>query len=324
MVVAPRIASALVVALTLATGAARAKPPRLDFQAPPELTGDVAELRWLPPDRWQAVLDLVGLDAPGAPIRVLLVPEGSPLAQRTPRFITGFAVPEQDTVVLLSQRALSYPYDALPALLTHEVTHVMLWRAAGGRPLPRWFQEGVALYAARERGLADHERLLVGGLGGVEPSTAALDRAFGGSSYGVDTAYAVSGALVQDLVRAHGTSAVGRIAAEVRAGRSFPAAFQAAAGIPLSTFEAAFWRRFHWRYRWLPFLTSGATLWMAITALALLAIARRRQKDAAIRRRWDEEEALAVEALAAATSAAEAENARDGTNRGLVSRWGPH
>src|SRR4029079_3619663 len=98
--------------------------PRLSIEAPPELVGEAAELRYLPEERWAPVLSLVGLRQPGAPIRVLLVPEEDPVARRPPRWVSGFAVPEQDTVVLLPERVLSYPYDSLDALLTHEVTHV--------------------------------------------------------------------------------------------------------------------------------------------------------------------------------------------------------
>ena len=259
---------------------------------------------------------LVGLEGAGAPIHVLLVPEEAPLAQRTPRWITGFAVAERDTVVLLPERVLSYPHDSLGALLTHEVTHVLLARAAGGGELPRWFQEGVALFASREWELQDRERLLLGGVTGVPPSMASLQRAFDGEGYAIETAYAIAGALVQELVREHGRQVVARIAVQAARGESFAAAFRAATGDALGDFEAGFWRRFRWRYRWVPFLTSGATLWLAVTALALLAMARRRQRDAAIRRRWDEEERLATPAAQAATPTASDED--------LVSPWGPH
>jgi hypothetical protein len=306
----------LVVLALLAGIAHGAEPLRLVFEAPPALSGEVAGLRWLPPERWEAVTELVGLDAPGPPIRVLLVPEEHPLARRTPRFIQGFAVAEQSVVVLLPERVSSYPYDSASALLTHEVTHVLLARAAGGRPLPRWFQEGVALLAARDWALADRERLLVGGLSGVPPSTAALERAFSGEGYATDTAYAIAGALAQELVRRHGRAAVAGIAREVAAGRPFPEAFAAVTGAGLPAFEAAFWRRFRLLYRWVPFLTSGAALWLGVTALAMLAMARRRARDAEIRRRWASEggedepsdEAVPVDA------AAEAEEGRWGPN----------
>ncbi len=222
--------------------------PRLVFEAPPSLSGAASELRWLPASRWQPILDLVGLRDAGAPIRVLLAPEDSPLARRTPRWITGFAVPDEDTVVLLPERVLSYPHDSLAALLSHEVAHVLLARAANdgaaddgattSGELPRWFQEGVALLAGRDLAFADRERLLLGGVTGVPPSMRQLQRAFDGEGYSIDTAYALAGALAEELVREHGRGAVPRIAAEVARGRSFAQAFAAATGEPLASFRS--------------------------------------------------------------------------------------
>ncbi len=41
---------------------------------------------------------------------------------------------------------------------------------------------------------------------------------------------------------------------------------------------------------WLPFLTSSGALWMAVTALALIAILRRRARNKELREAWDEDE----------------------------------
>jgi len=311
---------ACVLPLSLLSAAARAAAtPQLEIEAPPSLIGAATEVRWSRQD-WGPVMALVGLEDAGAPIHVLLMPEEAPLAQRTPRWIDGFAVAERDTVVLLPERVLSYPHDSLGALLRHEVTHVLLSRAAGGKELPRWFQEGVALLAARDWEMEDREKLLLGGITGVPPSTAALQRAFDGEGYSIETAYAIAGALVQELVHEHGREVVGRIASEVARGESFAAAFRAATGDGLGDFEAAFWRRFRWRYRWVPFLTSGATLWMGVTALALVAIARRKQRDAEIRRRWEEEERLAHAATQVASAATPPAGAASDDD--LVSPWG--
>jgi hypothetical protein len=253
---------------------------------------------------------------------VLLVPEDDPLAHRTPRSISGFAVPEEDLVVLLPRRVPAYPYGSLDELLVHEVTHVLLARAAGGRPLPRWFHEGVALVAAHGWNLADRGRLLLGGIGGAPTSAAALDSAFGGERHEVDTAYVLAGAMVQELLRSRGRGTVAAITAGVAAGRPFEEAFESAAGTTLPEFETAFWRRFRLLYRWVPFLTSGATLWLAITLLAVVAAGRRRARDAAIRRRWDDEDEAASRAAAAAGPVAAGEDLT--ADDAHESRYGPH
>ncbi len=38
--------------------------------------------------------------------------------------------------------------DSIEHVVTHEVTHVMVFRATGGRSAPRWFNEGVAQHVA--------------------------------------------------------------------------------------------------------------------------------------------------------------------------------
>ena len=320
--------AATAAAASLATPA----PPELRVEAPSALWGEAATLNAVDPARWATVQRLVGAHGTERPIRVLLVPEDDPLAGRTPRTISGFAVPEQDLVVLLPRRVPSYPYGSLEELLVHEVTHVLLARAAGGEPLPRWFHEGVALVAAHGWELADRGRLLLGGVGGAPTTTAAVERAFAGEQHEVDVAYVLAGAMVQELLRAHGRDTVAAVTAGVAAGQPFPDAFAAAAGEPLGDFETAFWRRFRLLYRWVPFLTSGATLWLGITLLALVAAARRRARDAAIHRRWrDEEWGVAGGGpagdggeLAAGEVAPQQSPVEPGEPPAHESRWGPH
>lgn len=139
--------------------------------------------------------------------------------------------------------------------------------------------------------MEDRSRVLLGAVAGVADTTA-LEAAFDRGSQQSAAAYAISGALVHHLVQRHGTELVARTLAGVAAGNDFEVAFESAAGIPLAQDVAAFWKRYLFWYRWLPFLTSGAALWASVTALAILAGLRRRRRDAEIRRRWAAEERL--------------------------------
>jgi hypothetical protein len=106
----------------------------------------------------------------------------------------------------------------------------------------------------------------------------------------VQRAYAIAGTFVRDLLERHGQDVAGDILAEVRRGLPFEAAFARATGETLAAAEASFWSRQSFWYRWVPLLTSSVTLWLGITLLAVWAIRRRRQRDAALRARWEEEE----------------------------------
>ncbi|HWN45372.1 MAG TPA: hypothetical protein VNW71_24310, partial [Thermoanaerobaculia bacterium] len=193
-------------------------------------------------------------------------------------------------IVLLPARAPSYPDSSLEDLLRHEVAHVLVARAAGGRPLPRWFHEGLAMIAGLSWGLDDRSQLTLTLVGDGEVSLERLEQEFRGGRAAARGAYAIAGAFANDLLRRHGDDAAARILAEVARGLSFEDAFQRATGTSLAEAERVFWQRQTLWYRWVPLLTSSVTLWLLVTLLAIWAMGKRRARDAAQRRMWEEEE----------------------------------
>lgn len=263
---------------------------RLRIEAPPELSRQAAAVRALEGEDWTSLFHLVGLEAPGVPIRVILAGVTSRLAANAPSWVSGYALPALDTIVLFPTRVPSYPDRNLEALLRHEIAHMMIARASGNGRLPRWFDEGTATVAAREWGVEDSARVALATLGPGPRSLHDVDAAFSGDSTGASRAYAMSAALVRSLLHRHGERAVARTLAGVARGEGFDEAFRAATGEPVEAFAHAYFaREALWR-TWVPFLTSSTALWMAITALAMWAIKRRRERDAAQREAWESEE----------------------------------
>jgi hypothetical protein len=267
--------------------------PRLVISGPPSLDRVAARVRAIDPERFLDAMRLVGLTDPGPPIQVFLGPEGSDLAAGVPPWVSGYAYGAEGVIVLLPARTPSYPDSSMEELLRHEVAHVLVARAAQGRPLPRWFHEGVAMIAGSSWGMDDRSRLtvtMIGGLGGKDVSLADVERQFTGGRGSTVNAYAIAGAFVNELLRREGDDAVARILAGVGRGLSFKDAFRDATGATLAAAEQSFWRRQSFWYRWLPILTSSVTLWLLITLLAIWAMGKRRARDAALRRVWEEED----------------------------------
>jgi len=263
--------------------------PRLEIEAPPALAAQAHKLREYPAWQFDGVMRLVGLRQAGAPIRVVLLPESSPQAQATPSWISGYAYGELGAVFLMPERAPAYPDGSLLELLRHEVAHILIHRAAGGQPVPRWFNEGLAMAAAGGWGSGDHTRLAFALLLEARTPLATLDQRFAGGSGTVARAYAVSGALVRDLLQTYGAWVPAQILRGLRMGLPFSSAFRRATGVSLAAAEADFWSRYSLWYRWVPILTSSFTLWILIMLLALFAFRRRRQRDAALAAAWEEE-----------------------------------
>ena len=232
----------------------------------------------------------VGLQAPKRAVFVRLVPEDSTLGRSVPHWIRGFAVVEDDTAILFPSRAPVYPHGTLEEVLDHELLHLLLYQAAGGQTVPRWFSEGVALVGSRGLSVADRGFALAGGVRGGPVSTHELELYFRGSRQHSQAAYALSGSFVNTMIRRHGRGVVADIAAAMSTGLSFEEAFEHAAGESLIDAERRFFRKSRFLYTWLPWLSSGTGLWLSISALALWARRRTRLRTEAIKKRWEIEE----------------------------------
>lgn len=291
--------AALLLAATFAAAA-----PLVVVEAPPRLAAEARELRGLDAGILAPALRLVGLDEPGEsgpPITVVLAPEDSAAARSAPGWVTGFADATRSVAVLLPERVPHYPDRSLAALYRHEITHILIDRAARGRPVPRWFHEGLAMAAGREGGLEGRARVALAVLVKGEVSLERVDQAFAGGEREVQSAYALAEDLVQDLLSRHGAGhepVSATILRGVGGGASFGEAFRAATGESLEDAEASYWKRRTFWNRWLPLVASGTGLWIGITLLALVAFQRRRARDARLRRLWSEEESAAAELAA--------------------------
>jgi len=261
----------------------------LEIEAPPELAAVRRRFESIDSQQFDRIAQSVGLTDAGNPVRTVLATEQSDVARRVPVWVAGFAI--RESVVIFPSRSPRYPDGTLEDVLRHEVAHVMIWRASAGRPVPRWFNEGLAMTAERGRGLRDETQFLYQIATHSRTGLADLERLFAGSQNDQTRAYAVSGALVHDLVQRYGRTAAGAILAGVARGEPFDSAFTSAIGITPAAADADFWHRQRIWTSWLPVVTSTTTLWMVVTLLALLAIYRRHRRNLEIEKRWAEEEA---------------------------------
>lgn len=264
--------------------------PELRVDFPDSLAATAARVRDVDAAAIARVMQLVGLSDPGPPIAIMLASEDMEIARRTPRWIAGFARAAEGRIVIFPARYVSYPYDSLDDVVRHEIAHVLIARAAGGRPVRRWFHEGLALIAERAWRLEDRTRAAFA-LTATRWSARELDEAFEAGQERAGVAYAISGALVRHLMREYGEDAPGRILARMAAGDSFELAFVAVTGSTVQTTVDRFWRS-SWWYELVPFLTSSTVVWFLVTLLGLYAIRTRRARRAARRKAWEEEEEL--------------------------------
>ena len=240
-------------------------------------------------DRLGADLERAGLTLPPR-IVVALVQETDPRARGVPEWIVGLAL-QPDEIVIFPGRVLSYPYDSIESVFRHEVAHLALSARAAGRPLPRWFHEGVAVSVDAGWGLTGRLRVLLEMTG--SPATADLARLFASDTQSESAlAYGLSAALVADVQRRHGRGAPGAIAARVADGVPFARAFQLVTSVTPDEAASRAWAGYrHWTI-WVSVATSEAAVWGLILVIAVVAFIARARRRARRRQQWDDGEAL--------------------------------
>lgn len=223
-----------------------------------------------------------------APVRAFLAPSEEVFLKLTsgslPDWGAGCAFPEYGVIVLKPFR------EGLGTTLAHELAHVLLHRAVGGKHLPRWFDEGVAMWYALEWGRSQSLRLATASLLGRLLPLEEIDQVLSFSSGRAELAYAESFSAVIFLLSRYGGDSVRRIAKFMREGGSFREALSRTTGLPYYAFLGE-WRRYVRRkYNLVLVLSEGPYLWVGVALLFLLVYIVKRRKAKRKEEEWEEEE----------------------------------
>jgi hypothetical protein len=172
-------------------------------------------------------------------------------------------------ITLPGPRLVALRADADPAgTLRHELAHLVLHDAVQV-PLPLWFEEGYAVYAAGEWDLLDALELNYAVVGGSTPGLDSLNRALRGHPAGISTAYALSASAVLELARRNPSRTLTPLVERLTDGMPFDSALRATTGLTPENFDEAWQKGVRKRYSLFTWLAAGGA-W-ALLSLALMA-----------------------------------------------------
>ena len=199
-----------------------------------------------------------------------------------PDWADGTAWPQRGLIFLRAPRLRAGTATPLEVVLDHEVVHVLLGKAFGARPVPRWLQEGVAKVMANEYSPGMTDALASGLLG---DSLIPLDRLVAGfpdDPVRAQLAYAQSADLVAFLRNRWGDEGLQVLIANMSAGHGFGPSLLAATGLSTNQLEEAWLGRLTSSPLWLKPLASDGFI-LGVGALIFvgggtLALRRRRQQ----------------------------------------------
>lgn len=197
-------------------------------------------------------------------------------------WLAGAAIVEKNIIVLRPGRG------DLEQTIRHEYTHIVLGKAVGNN-LPRFLNEGLAMYEAREWRLW-HEFIL--GQATLTRSLIPLSDLFRypGNRWKTYLSYAESFSVLTYILKEFGHDRLRRLIRELSRGASINAACLKALGRDMASLEEEWKLYLKKRYSWISVITSTFFLWGLLSVFLIIGYLRRRQQYHKRTQKWEEEE----------------------------------
>ncbi len=217
-----------------------------------------------------------------------LAPEGIPY----PKYASGVAYPELNLVLLtLTPQSPSERLDLLETF-KHELAHIGLAQAVNGQNIPRWFNEGLAVYASGESSIPRLQTLWMATLAGSLMPLERLERSFPEDAVTASVAYAEAADVVRYLARKQEQHRFDGLIERLGQGNTFEKALLGAYGLDRFALEYEWREDVGRRYTFWPVLFSTTVVWGGIVGLFFWGYRRKKATDRATLDRWKREEAL--------------------------------
>jgi len=230
---------------------------------------------------------------PTGPVRIVLASSMDAFRETVgsdmPGWAAGVAVGSRNLVVLKPRRLTFRRGTTLRQTVRHELTHIVVGANYAMGRLPRWLNEGIAMWQADEPTFRGEFNLAASVLFGRLVPMGQLDREFRNARNDVAAiCYGESRSLVDFIIAEHGEAALVKILEESRSSTA-DEAFISALGRPANQLYRE-WRRWMQRYVYWYSVLSGIGLFWLMALLVFIAYTRKRLWGRRKLAEWDEED----------------------------------
>jgi hypothetical protein len=202
----------------------------------------------------------------------------APVGAPPPDYASGVAYSRWGVILLTMSAPQTWEPPELDVVLVHELSHVALYRAVRGNSVPRWFNEGVAIHQSEVRLLPRMESLLRAAAQRSMLRLSELDKHFPDHPHQVNIAYAQSADVVGFLRRSNNDERrFHRLIQSLHDGATFDTALAAGYGWTRVGLERHWRESLRTRYRIVPALFAGSTIWVLAAILVVVAYRKRRR-----------------------------------------------
>jgi hypothetical protein len=211
------------------------------------------------------------------------------VGKQFPGWSDGIAAPINNIIILKSARWMP-PETDNEAIAIHELTHIILNRAVKSNPIPRWFNEGLAVYYSGEKGYASSTLVSKALVTNSIIPLSDIDNVLQFHKDKAQLAYQQSYLAVEYLFRQYGKNTVKRLIHKLGEGFNLNQAFIDVIDLDLWEFEEEWYEHIKQKYRWHFLVEFDNYLWVLILALFVLGFIIIRRRNKRTIQRWQEED----------------------------------
>lgn len=211
------------------------------------------------------------------------------VGENIPKWSDGIAAPIHNTIILKSPRWIP-PETDNKAIAIHELTHIILARAVKGNPIPRWFNEGLAVYYSGEKGYASSTLVSKALLTDSIIPLSDIDEVLQFHVDKAQLAYQESYLAINYLMNQYGSDAVKKIIQKLGDGLNLNQALLEVIDLDLWEFEDEWLDHIKRKYRWHFLVEFDNYLWVLILALFIIGFIIMRRRNKKTIQRWQMED----------------------------------
>jgi hypothetical protein len=215
-----------------------------------------------------------------------LAPENAPY----PRYAAGVAYPDLGLILITIEASSPNQHNDIVETFKHELGHLALHDAVKGHDIPRWFNEGFAVFVSGESSLPRLQTLWTATVSRNLIPLDRLERGFPVDAQTASVAYAEAADVVRYLVRQQERYRFDALVERMSRGANFDEALRLAYNIDRNTLETEWREDVARRYTIWPILTSTSLLWVGIIGLFFFAYRKKKARAKATLERWRYEE----------------------------------
>ena len=208
-----------------------------------------------------------------------------------PDWASGVAYHKLLLIIIKSPREVRGMRYNLKKTFTHELSHVLLGSGfKTDERIPRWLNEGVAMYESREWSFTRVSAITQAVLTDSLLPLSEITHSFPEERREAELAYCQSFYLISFLVTEYGRERFHKFIRYYSKEKMLEDALLKVYGINLRQLENKWHSYLKMRFSWIPIITSTSTVWFIITLIFIVGYIRKKHKANVTLQQWEKEE----------------------------------